>query len=119
MTAPPRPDPASTDVDAGSWRRRALLVVLAVLLTALVQGVLVQSYYVSAEPSAPTLEPGDRVLVLRTDRTPEAGQTALVDDGTGGSRLATAPTGADVLGTVLWRFWPLPRTGPVRGGTTS
>jgi hypothetical protein len=93
---------------------------VGVIAAALVRGLLVESYHVPSAANAPTFEPGDRVLVLKTDRRAEAGDFALVDDD-GALRLTPstdlAGTGSDVVGSVVWRFWPLDRLGPV--GATS
>jgi signal peptidase I len=93
---------------------------VGVIAAALVRGLLVESYHVPSAANAPTFEPGDRVLVFKTDRRAEAGDFALVDDD-GALRLTpstdVAGTGSDVVGSVVWRFWPLDRLGPV--GATS
>ncbi|MBM6400432.1 S24/S26 family peptidase [Phycicoccus sonneratiae] len=118
MSARPATDPVPAPVAATGSRRPGPLVVLAVgvITAALVRGLLVESYHVPSAANAPTFEPGDRVLVLKTDRRAEAGDVALVDDD-GALRLTPSTdlvgTGAHVVGTVVWRFWPLDRLGPV------
>ncbi len=103
----------------GSRRPVALVVVVGVIAAALVRGLLVESYHVPSAAYAPTFEPGDRVLVLKTDRSAESGDTALVEDADGALRLVPSPDAAsadgDVVGSVVWRFWPLDRFGPVTG----
>ncbi len=122
MSARPATDPVPAPAAATGSRRPGPLVVLAVgvIAAALVRGLLVESYHVPSAANAPTFEPGDRVLVFKTDRRAEAGDFALVDDD-GALRLTpstdVAGTGSDVVGSVVWRFWPLDRLGPV--GATS
>ncbi len=122
MTAPPATDPAlAPAARTGSWRPRGALVVLVagVVLAALVRGFLVESYHVPSGAQAPSFEPGDRVLVLKTDRTAEVGDTALVEDADGALRLVpsadAARSGGEVVGSLVWRFWPLDRLGSVTG----
>ncbi|MGG5258544.1 S26 family signal peptidase [Phycicoccus avicenniae] len=118
MSASTATDPVPAPVAAaGSWRPGLLVVlVVGVLAAALVRGFLVESYHVPSAAQAPTLEPGDRVLVLKTDRRAEAGDLALVEDD-GALRVLpsteVAGAGTDVVGTLVWRFWPLDRLGPV------
>ncbi|QIM20444.1 hypothetical protein G7075_03605 [Phycicoccus sp. HDW14] len=120
MSARPATDPVPAPAATGSRRPGVLVVlVVGVLAAALVRGLLLESYHVPSAANAPTFEPGDRVLVLKTDRRAEAGDVALVDDG-GALHLSPATevgTGADVVGTVVWRFWPLDRLGAVRSST--
>lgn len=90
MSARPDADPAvATSVAAaGSRRQRPPIVVLlaaTVVLTALVQGLLLQSYFVPSGALAPTLEPGDRVLVWKVSPALEPGDVVVVDT------TATAP----------------------------
>lgn len=122
MSARPATDPVPAPAATGSRRPGVLVVlVVGVLAAALVRGLLLESYHVPSAANAPTFEPGDRVLVLKTDRRAEAGDFALVDDD-GALRLTPstdlAGTGSDVVGSVVWRFWPLDRLGPV-GSTTA
>jgi signal peptidase I len=105
-------DPASaTPVAAAGSRRPGVvwLLVAAVLLTALVQGLVLQSYVVPTAALAPTVQPGDRVLVWKVRPSPDPGDLVVVDttasapvdrstpvsDGTIGRVLAAA---ADLLG---------------------
>lgn len=62
-----------------------LLLAAAVVLTALVQGLLLQSYFVPSAALAPTLEPGDRVLVWKVSPALEPADVVVVDT------TATAP----------------------------
>lgn len=62
-----------------------VLLAAAVVLTALVQGLLLQSYFVPSAALAPTLEPGDRVLVWKVSPALEPGDVVVVDT------TATAP----------------------------
>ncbi len=119
MSARPATDPVPAREASTGSRRPGVLVVLAVgvIAAALVRGLLVESYHVPSAAYAPTFEPGDRVLVLKTDRSAESGDTALVEDADGALRLLpsadVADDTADVVGAVVWRFWPLDRFGPV------
>jgi len=88
--ARPDADPAvATSVAAaGSRRQRPPIVVLlttAVVLTAVVQGLLLQTYFVPSAALAPTLEPGDRVLVWKVSPALATGDVVVVDT------TATAP----------------------------
>ena len=124
MSAPTATDPVPAPVARTGSRRPGVLIVLvvAVVTASLVRGLLLESYHVPSAGQAPTLEPGDRVLVLKTDHRAEAGDLALVDDD-GALRVLpsteAAGTGADVVGSIVWRFWPLDRLGPVTATTTA
>lgn len=122
MTGAPRTDPApALAAGAGSRRPRVLATIaVGLVVAAVVRGVLLESYVVPSAAFEPTFEPGDRVLVLKTDRSAEAGDVALVEDDGGALRLV--PSGeatGDVVGTVLWRYWPLARVGPVAMGSAA
>lgn len=56
-----------------------VLLVAVVVLTALVQGLLLQSYFVPSAALAPTLEPGDRVLVWKVSPALGPGDVVVVD----------------------------------------
>lgn len=155
------PAPSTSVVGPGSRRPGVVpLLVAAVLLTALVQGLVLQSYVVPSAALAPAVEPGDRVLVWKatparpgdlvvvdTTDTAPVDRSTRVDAGFVGRALgalaellgvevgrqdrlavvdavaaATVTLGApvpgpvprgDVVGTVLWRVWPLDRLGAV------
>ncbi len=99
-------DPAlATPVeDAGSRRPRVVLVlVVGVLLAAVVRGLVVQSYVVPSAALAPTVEPGDRLLVWKAFARPSAGDLVVVD--TTGTAAVTAaratPTGNGIVGRAL------------------
>jgi hypothetical protein len=103
---------------AGSRRPRVLATVaVGLVVAALVRGFVLESYVVPSAAFAPTFEPGDRVLVLKTDRSADAGRTALVEERDGTLRLVPSVeaegAGGQVVGTVVWRFWPLGRLGSV------
>ncbi|NHA66974.1 S26 family signal peptidase [Phycicoccus flavus] len=115
MTAASHPDPGPALAAApGRGRRVVATLAIGVVVAALVRGLLIESYFVPSAADAPTFEPGDRVLVLKTDHRAEAGDVALVQGADGAARLvpSTAARG-DVVGSVVWRFWPLDRFGPV------
>jgi signal peptidase I len=56
-----------------------VLLVAAVLLTALVQGLVLQSYVVPTGALSPALEPGDRVLVWKAFADAAPGDLVVVD----------------------------------------
>ena len=164
MSARPDADPAPATSVAGAGSRRpgvVVLLVAVVLLTALVQGLALQSYYVPTAALAPAVQPGDPVLVWKVRPSTDPGDVVVVDttasatvdrstpvsDGTIGRVLGAvadllgvdtgrqdrlsvvgsatvdrvtleAPVPGtvardDVVGTVLWRVWPLSRVGAV------
>ncbi|PKW25866.1 hypothetical protein ATL31_0668 [Phycicoccus duodecadis] len=92
-------------------------VAVGLVVAALVRGFVLESYVVPSAAFAPTFEPGDRVLVLKTDRSADAGRTTLVEERDGTLRLVPSVeaegAGGQVVGTVVWRFWPLGRLGSV------
>lgn len=93
-------------------------IAVGLVVAALVRGVVLESYVVPSAAYEPTFEPGDRVLVLKTDRSIEAGDVALVEDDRGALSLVPSDEAArgvvdGVVGTVIWRYWPLTRVGPV------
>lgn len=104
MTTQQHADPATpTPVEgAGSRRLRVLpVLVVGVLLAALVRAALVQSAFVPSAALAPTLEPGDRVLVWKVDSQPQPGDVVVVDTtGTATVDRAT-PTDDGLVGRVL------------------
>ena len=112
MSARPVADPAPATPVAGVGSRRpgvVVLLVAAVLLTALVQGLVLQSYVVPTAALAPAVQPGDRVLVWKVLPSADPGDLVVVDttatapvdrstpvsEGTVGRMLAAA---ADLLG---------------------
>lgn len=164
MTTRPDADPAPSTSVAGAGSRRPRVVVLlaaAVLLTAVVQGLVLQSYVVPSAALAPAVEPGDRVLVWKATSGAEPGDLVVVDttataavdrstpvdsgivgrvlgavagmlgvdigrqdrlavvesasagDVTLGAPVPGPVPADDVVGTVVWRIWPLDRLGTV------
>ena len=104
MTTRQHADPAPTTsvAGAGSRRPRVLVVlVAALLLTALVQGLLLQSVVVPDGDLSPTLEPGDRVLVWKATSGAAPGDLVVVD--TTGSAAVDRSTPVDdgFVGRVL------------------
>jgi signal peptidase I len=81
VTAPNHLDPAPASVArAGSRRPGPVgLLVAAVLLTALVQALVLQTVVVTSDELAPTAEPGDRVLVWKALPDPGRGDVVVVD----------------------------------------
>jgi signal peptidase I len=103
MTAPASLDDPVSPRGTGSRRRwRVPAILLAVLLlTALVRGLLVQSYVVPDTVMAPTAEQGDRVLVAKT-ATAERGDLVVVKragDLAGADR--TPPRGSGLTGRIV------------------
>lgn len=89
---------------AGSRRQRppfVLLLVAAVVLTALVQGLLVQSYFVPSASLSPSLEPGDRVLVWKVSPALDAGDVVVVDTTATASIDRATPVDDGLAGRVL------------------
>ena len=88
MSARPVADPAPATTVAGAGSRRpgvVAVLVAAVLLTALVQGLVLQSYFVPTAALAPAVQPGDRVLVWKLRPSTDPGDLVVVDT------TATAP----------------------------
>ncbi len=77
-------------------RELPVLIVLAFALAILLKTFVVQAFYIPSESMQPTLEPGDRVLVLKLFDEPSRGDIVVFADPRGG-------TGPDrgVLGGVL------------------
>ena len=103
MTARPDADPAPTSaVAAGSRRPRpVLLVATAVVATALVQAFVLQSYFVPTAALAPTVEPGDRVLVWKVRPSPAPGDLVVVDTTATASVDRSTPVSDGLVGRVL------------------
>ena len=82
MTARTDADPVPATSVAGAGSRRPGVVPLlgaALVLTALVQGLVIQSYVVPSAALAPAAEPGDRLLVWKLGSTPAPGDLVVVD----------------------------------------
>ena len=99
--------------DAGSSRPRMVpVLVVAVLLAATVRALLVESYVVPSDTIVPTVQPGDRVLVLKT-AAPTEGDLVVVaagSEGTGGDELGEGAI-ARVLGPVAEALGVRPHVG--------
>ncbi|MBM6404752.1 hypothetical protein JQN72_10910 [Phycicoccus sp. CSK15P-2] len=122
MTAPARTDPVPTDrVGAGSRRSPVVpALVVGLVVASLVRGLLLETYHVPSAVQVPTVEPGDRVLVLRTDRDARAGDLALVEATDGAARLVPSrDVRGEAAGSVVLRYWPPSRVGRVVAPTTS
>jgi non-ribosomal peptide synthetase component F len=90
VSARPDADPAPATPVAGAGSRRpgvVVLLVAAVLVTALVQGFVLQSYFVPTAALAPAVQPGDRVLVWKVRPSTGPGDLVVVDT------TASAPVG--------------------------
>ena len=56
-----------------------MLLGAAIVVTALVQAFVLQSYFVPTAALAPTVEPGDRVLVWKVRPAVDPGDLVVVD----------------------------------------
>ena len=104
MTTRQHADPAPTTsvAGAGSRRPRVLVVlVAALLLTALVQGLLLQSVVVPDGDLSPTLEPGDRVLVWKATSGAAPGDLVVVDTTESAAVDRSTPVDDGFVGRVL------------------
>ncbi len=104
MTTRQHADPAPTTsvAGAGSRRPRVLVVlVAALLLTALVQGLLLQSYVVPDGDLSPTLDPGDRVLVWKATSGTAPGDLVVVDTTATAPVDRSTPVDDGIVGRVL------------------
>jgi len=75
--------------------RWLVVVVVALLVTLVVRGFLVQSFYVPSASMQPTLQPGDRIMVTRVG-TVHRGDVVVFDGSTtfaAGGSTGPAPTG--------------------------
>jgi len=96
------PAPATSVAEAGSRRPRlALLLAAALVVTALVQAFVLQSFFVPTAALAPTLEPGDRVLVWKVRPTAEPGDLVVVDTSASGTVDRSTPVSDGLIGRVL------------------
>jgi len=89
---------------AGAGSRRPEVVVLlvaTVLLTALVQGLMLQSYFVPTAALAPAVQPGDRVLVWKVRPSAEPGDLVVVDTTATASVDRSTPASKGTIGRVL------------------
>jgi len=88
--------------EAGS-RRPRLVVLLgaAIVATALVQAFVLQSYFVPTAALAPTVEPGDRVLVWKVRPAADPGDLVAVDTTATATADRSTPVADGVVGRVL------------------
>jgi signal peptidase I len=104
VTARPAADPApATPVaEAGSRRPRPVLLLAAALVgTALVQAFVLQSFFVPTAALAPTLEPGDRVLVWKVRPAADPGDLVVVDTTATADVDRSTPVADGLVGRVL------------------
>ena len=104
MSARPVADPAPATTVAGAGSRRpgvVVVLVAAVLLTALVQGLVLQSYFVPTAALAPAVQPGDRVLVWKLRPSTDPGDLVVVDTTATASVDRSTPESDGVIGRVL------------------
>ena len=104
MTARPGADPAPATSVAEAGSRRPRLVVLlgaAIVATALVQAFVLQSYFVPTAALAPTVEPGDRVLVWKVRPAADPGDLVAVDTTATATVDRSTPVADGVVGRVL------------------
>lgn len=104
MTARPDADPATATSGAEAGSRRPRLVVLlgvAIVVTALVQAFVLQSYFVPTAALAPTVEPGDRVLVWKVRPAADPGDLVVVDTTATATLDRSTPASDGLIGRVL------------------
>lgn len=104
MSARPDADPAPATPVAGAGSRRpgvVWLLVAAVLLTALVQGLVLQSYVVPTAALAPAVQPGDRVLVWKVRPSAAPGDLVVVDTTATAPVDRSTPVSEGTIGRVL------------------
>jgi len=104
VTAPPDADPApATSLpESGPCRSRPVVLLgAAIVATALVQTFVLQSYFTPTAALAPTVEPGDRVLVWKVRPAAEAGNLVVVDTTSTAAATRSTPVADGVVGRVL------------------
>ena len=104
MSARPVADPAPATTVAGAGSRRpgvVVVLVAAVLLTALVQGLVLQSYFVPTAALAPAVQPGDRVLVWKLRPSTDPGDLVVVDTTASAPVDRSTPESDGAIGRVL------------------
>jgi signal peptidase I len=104
VTARPDADPAPATIVAEAGSRRPRLVVLlgaAIVVTALVQAFVLQSFFVPTAALAPTLEPGDRVLVWKVRPAADPGDLVVVDTTATAAVDRSTPVADGLIGRVL------------------
>jgi hypothetical protein len=104
VSARPDADPAPATPVAGPGSRRpgvVALLVAAVLGTALVQGLALQSYFVPTAALAPAVQPGDRVLVWKVRPSTRPGDLVVVDTTASAPVDRSTPVSPGTVGRVL------------------
>jgi hypothetical protein len=104
VSARPDADPAPATPVAGAGSRRpgvVVLLVAAVLVTALVQGFVLQSYFVPTAALAPAVQPGDRVLVWKVRPSTGPGDLVVVDTTASAPVGRSTPASPGTVGRVL------------------
>jgi len=96
------PAPATSVAEAGSRRPRLVLLLgAAIVVTALVQAFVLQSFFVPTAALAPTLEPGDRVLVWKVSPAADPGDLVVVDTTATAAVDRSTPVADGLVGRVL------------------
>ncbi len=96
------PAPATSVAEAGSRRPRLVLLLgAAIVVTALVQAFVLQSFVVPTAALAPTLEPGDRVLVWKVRPAADPGDLVVVDTTGTAAVDRSTPVAPGLVGRVL------------------
>jgi signal peptidase S26 family len=96
------PAPATSVAEVGSRRPRLVLLLgAAIVVPALVQAFVLQSFFVPDAALAPTLEPGDRVLVWKVSPAAEPGDLVVVDTTSTAAVDRSTPVADGLVGRVL------------------
>jgi signal peptidase I len=86
----------------GSRRPRLLaLVAVAIVLAALVQAFVAQTYVVPSAVLAPTVQPGERLVVWKVRSAPEPGDVVVVDTTRATATDRSTPVDDGPVGSVL------------------
>lgn len=104
MTARTHADPVPATPVAGAGSRRprpVVLLAVAVLATAVVQALVLQTYFVPTAALAPTVEPGDRVLVWKVSPGADPGDLVVVDTTATATTDRSTPVSDGVIGRTL------------------
>ena len=78
-----------------------MLLGAAIVATALVQAFVLQSYFVPTAALAPTVEPGDRVLVWKVRPAADPGDLVVVDTTATATVDRSTPVADGLVGRVL------------------
>jgi len=78
-----------------------VLLAAAIVATALVQAFVLQSYFVPTAALAPTVEPGDRVLVWKVRPAADPGDLVVVDTTSSATVDRSTPVSDGLIGRVL------------------